>query len=230
MDADEQRQGGPGAAARGPRTRQLILDTALRLFREQSYDATTMRGIARAAGVSVGNAYHYFSGKEELVQAFYQEIQEEHRRRSRPVLARSADFAARLAAVLHTGVDIMTPYHGFAARFVAVAADPASPASPFSSPSTEAREAAIGLFREVVDGSRLTVAPALRAQLPELLWLAYLGVTLFWVHDRSPGQARTRALVDRVAPLAGRLLALSRLPGFRSVAADVVDLVRGARG
>jgi AcrR family transcriptional regulator len=66
-------------SSRGEATRQLILTTALRMFREQGYEKTTMRAVAAAAGVSVGNAYYYFASKEHLVQAFYDRTQAEHR-------------------------------------------------------------------------------------------------------------------------------------------------------
>ncbi|HEX7717234.1 MAG TPA: hypothetical protein VF416_08085, partial [Marmoricola sp.] len=46
----------------------------------------------------------------------------------------------------------------------------------------------------------------------ELLWLCHLGVTLFWVADRSPGQERTRRLVDAAVPLVGPMLRVLRLP------------------
>lgn len=204
-------------------TRQLILDTALRLFREQSFEKTTMRGIASAAGVSVGNAYHYFSGKEELVQAFYADIQNEHRRRATAVLAEHADLTERLRGVLHAGVAVMEPYHEFAGTFVRVAVDPASPSSPFSPQSAASRAAAVGMFGEVIEGAPMT--PQLRAELPELLWLAYLAVTLFWVHDRSPGRVRTRVLIDTAGPMIARLLRLARLPAIRTLVDDVMDLV-----
>lgn len=210
-------------------TRRRILDAALRLFREQSYATTTMRGIAAAAGVSVGNAYYYFSGKDELVQAFYEDIQDDHRRRAAAVLAAGPDFGERLRGVLHTGVDAMSPHHGFAGSFVRVAVDPTSPSSPFSPQSRRAREQAVGLFREVVEGSRLPVRDDLRAELPELLWLAYLGITLFWVHDGSPGQARTRTLIDGAVPLLVTVLRVARLPAVRSVVGDAVELVRAVR-
>lgn len=70
---------------------------------------------------------------------------------------------------------------------------------------------------------------ALAPELPHLLWLAYLGVTLFWVYDSSPGQARTRALIDSSVSLIVRLLRLARLPAVRSVVADLVGVVRGVR-
>ena len=50
--------------AKSEQTRALILETAMRLFQERGYDKTTMRAIAAEAGVSVGNAYYYFDGKD----------------------------------------------------------------------------------------------------------------------------------------------------------------------
>jgi AcrR family transcriptional regulator len=47
-------------------TRQLILDTARRLFAELGYDRTTLRGIAAAAEVDVALVSHFFSGKQRL--------------------------------------------------------------------------------------------------------------------------------------------------------------------
>ena len=64
--------------AKAEQTRAGIVDAALRLFGAAGYDATTMRAIADEAGVSLGSAYYYFSGKEELIQAFYDQIQVEH--------------------------------------------------------------------------------------------------------------------------------------------------------
>jgi AcrR family transcriptional regulator len=220
----ERVQDGP----RGAATRQLILDSALRLFRERSYEGTTMRAVATAAGVSVGNAYYYFSGKDELVQAFYAGIQDEHRRRV-AAAPPAPGFAGQLRSVLHAGLDVMAPHHEFAAAFVRIAIDPRSAASPFSAESTGSRDAAVGLFRDVAGQAGRSLDPGLRAALPELLWLTYLGVTLFWVHDGSPGQVRTRELVDRICPLVDRLLRMSRLPGVRSVVADVVALVGSVR-
>ena len=67
-------------AAKGD-TRQLIVDTALRLFEERGYAATTMRAIATEAGLAPSNAYYWFANKDELVQAFYLRIQQEHAQR-----------------------------------------------------------------------------------------------------------------------------------------------------
>lgn len=215
---------------RGARTRQLVVDTALRLFREQGYDRTTMRKIAAEAGLSPGNAYYYFASKQHLVQHFYTEIQAQHRQRAAPALTDHTGLADRLAGVLHAGIDVMTPYHAFAGSFIKVAIEPGSPLSPFSAESAPARERSVALFREVVAGSDARLDRRMSDALPELLWLAHLGLTLFWVQDLSPGQARTRALIDAGAPLLNRLLQASRLPVLRRTTDELIGLLGLLRG
>jgi AcrR family transcriptional regulator len=220
---------GRARRARGEQTRQLILETALRLFRERGYAETTMRAIAKEAGVAVGNAYYYFDSKEHLIQGFYDRSQTEVRAAAAPVLADEKDFAARLRGVMHAGIDANAPYHAFAATFFKTAAEPTSPLSPFSRESSPAREAAIGIFRDVVDGSTAKIDPELRKELPELLWLAWMGVVRFWVHDSSPEQRRTRRLIDGVVPLVDRLVGLSRLRVLRPPLRQVLALIDSVR-
>src|SRR5262249_3991252 len=53
-------------------TRRHLLERALVLFKERGVEATTMRDIAKAAGLSLGAAYYYFPSKEALVFAYYE--------------------------------------------------------------------------------------------------------------------------------------------------------------
>jgi AcrR family transcriptional regulator len=217
-------------AAKSEQTRALIVETALRLFRERGYEATTMRAIATEAGVSVGNAYYYFGSKEELIQAYYDELQEEHNAACLAVLGREREFAPRLLGVLKARIDTMVPYHAFAGKFFKFAAEPTSPLNPFSAESGPSREGAIAIYREVVNGSdNLKVDPQFREELPELLWLYSMGIVLYWVHDSSPGCRKTYLLVERTVPLVKRMVSMSRLPGFRSVTRDLVGIIREVR-
>ncbi|WP_327088653.1 TetR family transcriptional regulator [Nonomuraea sp. NBC_01738] len=210
-------------------TREVIVETALRLFRERGFDATTMRAIAAEAGVSVGNAYYYFSGKEALIQAYYDRAQEEHERACRELLATERSFAGRLRGVLGEWVRVSEPYHEFAVKFFKHAAEPTNPLSPFSPQSSPAREASIGIYREVVEGSRDRMDSDLREELPELLWLLSMGMVLFWVHDTSPGCERTYRLIDVTVPLVDRLVGLSHLPGLRGITKDFIAAVHELR-
>jgi hypothetical protein len=110
-----------------------------------------------------------------------------------------------------------------------VAADPESPLSPFSPESAPARERSEAIFGELVAGSTTKLDDDLRDHLPELLWLGQLGVALYWVHDRSPGQAKTRLLVDRAVPIVNRLVGLSRLRVLRPVTREILALYRALR-
>jgi AcrR family transcriptional regulator len=219
------------ASSRGEQTRTLIVDTALRLFREQGYEGTTMRGIASAAGVSVGNAYYYFPSKQHLVQAYYAQSQDLHAEAARPALDRETTFEARLRGVLLARVDSMQSEKDFAVAFFRYAADPESPLSPFSEESAPAREMSTALYRQAVDGAKDLKVPAnLRAQLPSLLWLYQMGVVLFWVHDRSTRARRTYALVDRTVPIVVRLVGLARYRLLRGLVDDVLELVEELGG
>ncbi len=129
--------------ARAEQTRAAITEAALALFRERGYEAATMRAIAERAGVSTGNAYYYFSSKEELIQEFYARNHAEHLVASREVLAAQTDLAARLTGTVRALIEVLAPYHSFAATFYKHAAEPASPLSPFSPQSSPARLASI---------------------------------------------------------------------------------------
>lgn len=60
------------SAERFDARRREILLSASRAYRERGFHATGMREIAQAAGMTAGNLYHYFAGKEALL-AFCQE-------------------------------------------------------------------------------------------------------------------------------------------------------------
>lgn len=49
--------------------RRQILETALRLFARQGFDATSTRQIARETGIAEGLIFHYFPTKEHLLTA-----------------------------------------------------------------------------------------------------------------------------------------------------------------
>ncbi len=117
---------------KGEQTRERILDAALELFRERGFEEATMRAIAEAAGVAVGNAYYYFRAKEYLVQAFYERTHDEHLEASREILEGERDFEKRLLGVLRKKIDTAMPYHrlsGVLFRTAAIRATPSIPSA-----------------------------------------------------------------------------------------------------
>jgi AcrR family transcriptional regulator len=77
------RAGQPGAASAAPgdlTARARIREAAIRHFADEGYERTTIRAIARTAGVSPGLLRHHFGSKEELRRACDEHIAETLRR------------------------------------------------------------------------------------------------------------------------------------------------------
>lgn len=218
-----------GKATRGEQTKSAIVDAALSLFEEVGYDATTMRAIAERAGVSVGNAYYYFSSKEQLVQGFYDRAAADHLAISADRLDGIDDLAERIHAHLASWFELMGVHHEFAGEFFRTAADPTSPMSPFSDASTPARDAALARWRIVVDESDAEIPDQVREELPGLLWLFHMGLILFWVHDQSPEQIASKLATARVVPLVVRAIGLVEVPELRGLIDDLLALFGDAR-
>ena len=91
------------------KTRQSVIDAALRLFGQRGYSGTTLRLIAAEAGCSRGPIYWHFANKEELFEAILaysqlplenliKEYQDSHEQDDPDAVA--ADFARRWLRLL----------------------------------------------------------------------------------------------------------------------------------
>src|ERR671925_604506 len=87
-------------------TRQLIAETARRLFTERGFERVTVAEIARAADVSEQTVFNYFPTKEDLVywrlESFEQDLLAAVRDREpgEPVLAAFGRFVTRPRGLL----------------------------------------------------------------------------------------------------------------------------------
>lgn len=57
-------------------SRQQIIDAAFQLFANEGYSNTSIASIAQKAEVSKGLIYHYFSGKEHILEAIFDQLME----------------------------------------------------------------------------------------------------------------------------------------------------------
>lgn len=214
---------------KGERTKQRILDCALELFREHGYDSTTMRMVAEAAEVSLGNAYYYFASKDLLLQAFYREVHEAHVLAAGPALDGARSLHDRLLAVMLTKLEVIEPYHRFSALMFRTAADPASPLNPFHPAGADVAKEGEALFAKALENSGTKLPKDLAAELPNLLWTYSMGVVLYWIHDRSPRRQNTRRFVERTVDLITTSIKLASNPLLRPFRKKVLDLVRDLR-
>src|SRR5947207_5359380 len=214
---------------KGEQTKALILNSALDLLRDRGYERTTMRAIAKKAGLSLGNAYHYFGSKDHLIQAFYHRTHEEHLAASQPILEKESSLKERLLAIMRLKISTLEPYHRFAGVLFKTAADPHNPLNPFADESAPVRLDSLKLFKDLVSETRTRIPNELRAELPYLLWLYHMGVILFWIHDSSRNQRRTYKLIDQTVDLLDRLISFASNPLMRPVRKRALRLVAELR-
>lgn len=185
-------------------SRDRILTVALSAFRKRGFDKTTMRDIAKAANMSLGAAYYYFPSKEALVLAHWEKQMAEHERRAREKYAQTNDLNERVRATFLIRLELMKGDKKLLAGLFRTIGDVSSPVSVFAKETTELRQRGIALMRDCVAVDE--VAPNVREQAALGLWVLQLGLVLYFVHDTSPGQAKTRQLiegaVDTLVPLA----------------------------
>jgi AcrR family transcriptional regulator len=195
---------------KGERTREHILDTALHLFIEKGYDATTMREIAAAAEISLGLTYRYFTRKEDLVLALYQRtaVEQEEYVQSLP----SAPIADRFALAMHGKIAQIAPYRDAFGALFGAALTPNSGVAVLGEQTSGIRERVAHVFYELVRGA--TDAPRERQarQLATVLYALHLALLLFWLHDRSPDQRATNDLIKLARDTLALVRPVLRLP------------------
>jgi AcrR family transcriptional regulator len=86
-------------AAKTPTSAERILTTALDLFAVRGYDATAVREICDAAGITKPTLYHFFGSKEGVLQALVASGFERFRRMVDSALAEPGTFRDRLKIV-----------------------------------------------------------------------------------------------------------------------------------
>ncbi len=221
----------PTLTTKAEATRDRIVDVALDLFRRQGFEQTTMREIAAQAGVSLGSAYYYFESKEDLVMAFYERAMEAMAPRVEAALKSATKFEKRLEAILAVKFSYFQPNRAFLGALFRHAADPENRLSPFSEATRQIRERDQIYFAQAIAASRdVRVPEDLAAQMPMLLWLYQMGLILFWIYDRSPGQRRTRALREKSLPLLVSILKMARFSLLKPLRKKVVELIVVAEG
>jgi AcrR family transcriptional regulator len=60
---------GEDSTSRGERTQAEIVEAAYELFLERGYHGTSMRQIAKSAGIALGGIYNHYASKEDIFRA-----------------------------------------------------------------------------------------------------------------------------------------------------------------
>ncbi len=191
-------------------TREHILETALGLFASKGYAETTMRDIAAAADCSLGLAYRYFARKEEFILALYDRLTDDFA--AEVAKLPPLPLARRFAAAMEAHLERLGEHRGTMGALFAAGLAPDSEVAVLGDGVAGTRTRIWGIFWEVVSGASDAPKRGQAEALTTLLYAAHLLFVLFWLQDRSAGQAKTRELVEFAQETLGRLRPVLGLP------------------
>jgi AcrR family transcriptional regulator len=215
----------PGPTSQGAAARDRLYAIAMRLIAERGYEATTLRDIAKEAGVSVGLLYRYFPGKQAVVIALYDQLSAEYARQAADM--HPGKWRDRFLFALKTSLHVLEP-HRVALRALTpvLVGDPAD--GIFTATTAFSRLRVQRVFEDAITGASDAPKQPLAESLGRLLYLVHLAVLLWWLLDKSPRRRATAALVSltqQVLPSAALAL---RVPPVRRFVISADELLREA--
>src|SRR5688572_28407763 len=177
-----------GRTAQGEETRRRLYAAAVQLMAARGWHETTLRDVARQAGVSVGLLYRYFPSKRAVVLALYDELSAGYATRAADL--RPGRWRDRFLDALRASLEVLGPHRVPLAALAPVLVGDAeeglfAPRTAFSRLRVQA------VFVQAVVGATDAPRGPLSPALGRLLYLTHLGVVLWWLLDKSPGQRAT---------------------------------------
>ena len=213
----------PGRTVEGEATRRRLYETAIRLIGEQGYEATTLRDVAKRAGVSAGLLYRYYPSKRSVVLALYDELSDAFAKEAAGMPV--GKWRDRFLYALETSLRALGP-HRVTLRALAPVMVGDADEGVFAQSTAFSRTRVQAIFRTAVIDANDAPSQKLAEALGRLLYLMHLGVILWWLLDKSPGQRATQGLLSlwrRMLPSATMAL---RLPVVRG-AVQSADMLFG---
>ena len=215
----------PGQTSQGAAARDRLYATAMQLIAARGYQATTLRDIAKEAGVSVGLLYRYFPSKQAVVLALYDELSSAYAERAAAMPP--GRFHERFLFALRASLDVLKPHQtALRALTPVLVSDPEE--GIFSSSTAFSRLRVQQVFERAVTESSDAPKQPLAAALGRLLYLVHLAVLLWWLLDKSTHQRATDLLVSLIQQLLPSAALALRVPPVRRFVTSVDALVRDA--
>ena len=195
----------------------------MRLIATRGYDATTLRDIAKEADVAVSLLYRYFPSKQAIIIALYDQLSADFARRA--VTMPAGKWRDRFVFALGTSLDVLKPHRtALRALIPVLVGDPDE--GVFSDKSAFSRRRVQGVFEIAATGANDAPKAPLAEALGRLLYLAHLGVLMWWLLDKSPRQRATAALLALTAQLLPSAAVALRLPPMRRFVLAMDDAMR----
>jgi AcrR family transcriptional regulator len=187
--------------------RQAIIRAAVAVVTEKGFKSSTMRQIAKVAGIGDATIYNYFTTKEAILFAYY----EDHMQGCIQALKAVADFHTftlqeQLQTLFETGLEQSLADHEFVAATFNRVLLRGSLDWARVKPIRSAFLAAVNdMLAAAVEVGEIP-EPVFQELIGQFFMDAYIGVVHYWLSDASEGFANTSVIIDQGLDLACALL------------------------
>ncbi len=179
-----------GRSSKGQQTEQHLYQTALQLFAERGYEETTLRDIAKAAGLRPGLIYRYFPSKRAVVVTLYNQLTEAYLQKTKDL--EKGGWYGRFVDTLKISLDTLKPHREILSALTPVLVS-RSDEGVFAPQTSFSRDKVVDSFEKALHEAE-DPAPKLKG-LAWLLYLLHIAVILWWLLDRSEQQKGTEKLL-----------------------------------
>lgn len=181
--------------------RRQLADAALKLYRQQGYEAVTLRSLGAAVGISSATPYRFFESKDALfdyVRTMVYTTFGEHLQAADPG---SGDPMVRLRRVSEAMVDFGLKYPEDYRLIFSMRQGPIPPDSPLYIARRRTLEHVISLCQAIIDSGRMTGDARVQVHVA---WAAIHGLVSFHVSNQLTHGV---GIEDIVGPMLDRLYA-----------------------
>lgn len=169
--------------------RREILAAASRVFRHKGFAAAGMRDVAAELGMTAGNLYYYFAGKEEILAFCQQATLDDLLARAAEIVALDLPAAERIRRLVAAHVTCLNETYPGSLAHLEIEALAPDHRAPLAAKRKRYEQAIAALLAEGVESGELRVVDS------RLATLALLGALNWTVKWFSPDGARTAAEV-----------------------------------
>lgn len=180
------------------KNRKKLIQAAVEVITEKGFQASTMREIAKEAGLAEATIYNYFPTKESLVWAYYELSQEKAIKKTRQVGKLEAfSLQEQFQLLMDASLEEMLAERSFVEETFSMAF--LSPMAYFNSSIEMKKKFSEIIFEFIENAEKKGEIPQQmgKQMFPFLAWDYYLGVLMYWLKDRSENFSNTTILVDK---------------------------------
>jgi AcrR family transcriptional regulator len=178
--------------------RERLLEAALDLFTKNGFDRTTIDDVAFAADVGKGTVYNYYRTKEDIVVAFFLDIEREVQEQLNGLAHDRRSLQAVLTGVIQLQFKLKEPHHAFVRVFLAQLCAKAT-----------AQTHWVHEIQTIIDPplvrlfTKLQGRGVLRPDIPtdtlvQAFKIMHLGLTVLWAIEGPPWSSMPKIVNDQV--------------------------------